>query len=357
MKKNGFIFSFLILISAIAFSANAEVLSVGASGATSLTDASGQKAEITQMNQIKVVEPVRRAGGVFNDGVLDTNFYTATLAANATAAVSGSVLTLATTTDSGSSAQVTTEGLARYIGASSNYLRVVARVGDTGKINNVRRICAANTASPTDGYCFQLSGTDFSIVTLSGGTPTTVPNGSFNGDGSKSGLSWPVTTIYHTFEIHYTARKVLFSIDDVPFHTITATDASITQTRHLRPYVSNINTGVGSVATLQVMGMTISQLGIPVTQAKVKHITGTNASIVLKYGPGSIHYINVNAGSNGNTITVYDDTACTTSANIIGIPTLSSQVTPFPFPFEADVKNGICVATSGTGLDITFSYE
>lgn len=136
------------------------------SAKTTLVDEYNNEIEGTMLNQLKVAESHRLAGGIFNDGALDTNYFSATVSANGTVAVTNGEAILSTTTDANSSTQLTSVAVARYIGANSNYFRAILRLPDAGAVNNVRKWGATTGAAPTDGYYFQLSGTAFSIVTL-----------------------------------------------------------------------------------------------------------------------------------------------------------------------------------------------
>lgn len=323
-----------------------------------LSDKLGGIAHITQMGQLKVVELHRLAGGVFNDAILDSNFYSNAVSANGTATVSNGLLTLSTTTDSGSSVAVSTVGLARYIGANSNYLRAVARFGDTGKANNVRRICAIDTlASPQNGYCYQISGTTFSVVSYFDGTPTTVNSGSFNGNGSETGVRWPIDTSFHTFEIYFTARKILFAIDDEPIHTITATTAQISGTRHLRPALYNVNTGIGSVVNLYCEVMTINRLGQAYTQPKYWHVSGANTGTLLKTGPGTLRKVNVGAFASGTAVFLYNALNATDASKLIAKLDGGTLVGPITSFYDIEFDVGLYAVTTGSSTDATIIYE
>jgi hypothetical protein len=321
---------------------------------TKLTDEYGSEIEGTMLNQLKVADSYRLAGGVFNDALIDTNFYATAVAANATVTNANAVAALTTTTDSGSSAELTTVATARYIGANSNYFRAVARISVTGATNNVMRLGATTGNGPTDGCYFKYDGTTLSVVTKLNGTETVVSSGSFNGSGSGSNETYVLDTNYHVFEIHYTNRRVRFTIDDAPIHIASATTEIFAATRHLKPYLSNINTGVGSAVVLYAASMTISRLGTFHTQPKIVHIAGANAGTLYKTGPGTLHRIVLNASTSTTVVSIYDATSATNAIAIINAAA-SSPIVSLEYMLEFTV--GLYIVTAGATTDITVIYE
>jgi hypothetical protein len=320
---------------------------------TTLVDEYGNEVEATMLNQLKVAESNRLAGGVFNvvtnGDAPDTNFWTVANTAGGTTVVTNSEGILTLTTSSGSATQLQSKGLARYMGANSNYYRSVLRLS-VGAVNNVRRWGASTGNSPTDGMMFELSDTTFSIVTRKAGTDTKVSSGSFNGDGTKTSQSYSLDTNYHTFEIYYTNKKVMFVIDGTPIHTVTATTTPYIGTHHLRPTASNINTGVGSACTMGILVATISRLGVIASQSKVLNLTTGNT--LLKIGPGFLHQVDINS-LDSKIITVYDGT--TAGGTLIGtVDTTKASIGPMltSIPFEV----GLYITLSGA-TNITVVYE
>jgi len=321
---------------------------------TKITDDYGNEVEATMLNQLKIAESNRLSGGVFNvvtnGDAPDTNFWTVTNAAGGTTVVTNSEGIIALTTTSGSSSQIAAKGLARYMGANSNYYRSVLRMS-AGAANNVRQWGSATGANPTDGMYFRLDNTTFSIVTRKAGTDvTSVASGSFNGDGTKASQSYTLDTNYHTYEIYYTNKRCMFIIDSVPIHTVIATTTPFTGTYHLKPYASNINTGVGSACTMGILVQTISRLGVIASQPKILNLTSGNT--ILKIGPGFLHQVDINS-LDSKVITVYDGT--TAGGTLIGtVDTTKASIGPMltNIPFEV----GLYITLSGT-TNITVVYE
>jgi len=319
-----------------------------------IVDGYGNEVEATMLNQLKVAESNRLAGGVFNvinDGDNpDSNYYlVSTQIGGATATVTSSTLTVATTTTTGSAREVTTNSVARYMGANSNYYRGVLKL-NAGAVNNVRRIGASNGNNPTTGLFFQLNGTSFQIVSRKGNTDIPINNGSFNGDGTKVNQSYSLDTLYHTFEIYYTNKRKMFVIDGTPIHTIVNTTTKACDTLHLKPYLSNINTGVGSVCTIDCDVMTISRLGVISSQPKAVNLT--SGSTLLKIGPGFLHQIDINS-LDSKIITVYDGTS--NAGTTIGIVD-TNKANIGPILTNIPFNNGLYITLSGA-TNITIVYE
>lgn len=325
-----------------------------------LIDEYGNEIEGTMTNALKVAELTRLAGGVYNGTTPDTNFYTSTLSGGATATISNSELDLATSTTSGSSAEFATSSLARYMGANMNQYRSVRRFS-AGATNNVRRWGVMDLATaPQNGFYFKLSNTTFSVCRMLAGVETKIDSGSFNGNGSKVNQSYSLDLNYHTFEIYYTNRKVMFVIDSVPIHTITATTTPLTGTKHLRGYASNINTGVGSVTHIYSESMTVSRFGKPTSQPKYYFQQGQTAGVVLKTGPGSLHSLNISGVTNNSVVTVYDNTAAS-GAIIYSTGSMSNSTIPLTVPLDGDggvqFQNGLTLVITTANSNCLVRYE
>lgn len=322
---------------------------------TKIMDSWGDEIGSTMIDELMVSEKSRVAGGVFNGTTPDTNFYTTVLNANATATISNSILDLATTTDSSSSALVYTNSIARYIGGNMNHMRGVFRVGDLGKTNNTRRIGCTATSTLADSFYFQLSGTTFSIVANTTGLDQIkIDNGSFNGDQT----TYPITDTFHTWEILYTNRRIQFYVDKVLIHTLTATTSPICGTRHLRPFIQNFNTGVGEVAHLYTQVLSILSWGITKTQPKYYFQQNTTAGVLLKVGIGSLHEIVISGVVNNSVVTLYDGTS-TSGSIIFATGAMSNQTVPFSVPFNSGLQfvNGLYLTVTAANSNCLVIYE
>lgn len=322
---------------------------------TKMFDSWGDEIGSTMIDELMVSEKNRIAGGVFNGTTPDTNFYTTVLNANGTATISNSVLDTKVTTDSGSSVLVYTNSLGRYIGGNMNHLRGIFRVGDTGKANNTRQIGVTYDSTLADSFYFQLSGTTFSIVANTTGLDQIkIDNGSFNGDN----LSYTLDTNFHTWEILFTNKRTQFYIDKVLIHTLTETTFPICGTRHLRPFIRNANTGVGSEAHLYCQAITLLTWGNNKTQPKIHYHEGTTTGVLLKYGIGSLHEIVISGVVNNATVELYDGINAT-GTKIWSSGAMTNQTVPFQIVFNNGIifQNGLYIVKSAANCNTQTIYE
>jgi hypothetical protein len=161
----------------------------------------------------------------------------------------------------------------------------------------------------TDGAYFQLNGTTFSIVLLSGGVETTIVNsGSFNGQLGKTYT--PTTAQYTLYEIYWTGIAVWFVVNEVILHSITIGSSPLTATLSHYAYMDNVNSN--SIITNNTLSCRISairRLGALQSQPTSKYTTGTQTGVTCKLGPGNIHGAIVHANSNNAVLTIYDGTS------------------------------------------------
>jgi len=320
-----------------------------------ILDSWGDEIGSTMIDEMMIAEKSRIAGGVFNGTTPDTNFYTTVLNANGTANISNSVLDCATTTNSGSSSFVYTNTIGRYISGNMNHMRGIFRVGDTGVANNTRQIGCTALSDLADSFYFQLSGTTFSIVANTTGlAQIKVDNGSFNGDN----LTYQITNTFHTWEILYTNKRIQFYIDKVLIHTLTQTTLPICGTRHLRPFIQNFNTGIGTVAHLYTQVLSILSWGNIKTQPKYYLQQGLQTGVLLKYGIGLLHSIVISGVTNNATVTLYDGTS-TAGTPIFTSGAMTNQTVPFVIPFNTGVQfiNGLFLTVTAAACNCLVMYE
>lgn len=309
----------------------------------------GNDAECTLLDQLKVANQVRLAGGVFNDSLLDPNFFTATAVAGGTAVVLNSVLTLSVDATSGSTIGVASNAVARYLGSSSNFYRGNVRLATAGTAGNKRYWGAFNGASSVgSGYFFLMDGTTFKVGHKAvGGSEVAVSSGAFNGRVA----SFAPGTDCHIYEIHYTVDTAQFAVDGVLLHEFKQTDTPLTGDLHLRPNALNTNTGVVGAVDMCLMASTISRLGEARSNPAYKHVSGA-ATTLCKTGPGSLHRLVV--GTPKGTCTVYD--SLTGSGSVLSVVDLGSLTVPMSLDFGLDFSTGLTVVTTSTS-DITAVYE
>lgn len=314
-----------------------------------LRDQYGFSVEATPMDELRVIEPVRLVGTTFEGATLDTNFWTSTLAGSGTATVGSGMLSLATTTTSGSSAVIQSIRNARYTGGSSNRFKAQIRLGNTTTTNNVRRWGAFTTGAGSNGCFFEESNGALSIVTRKNNSDTPVASASWN-----KNTTVPTLTNVNSFEIYWTNKSVYFTINGVLVHTVTTTTATWSDSKNFPVRIENKNTGVGTAETIEVWTATISKLGKIKSEMIYKYVSGA-ATTVCKLSQGKLHKI-IHGGSAASTITVYDNT--TNSAPVIAVINGQNNV-PFFADFGSDGMpffTGLTIVTSGSG-NCTILYE
>jgi hypothetical protein len=319
----------------------------------SIEDEYGFEVENTPMGEMRVVTPYRLVGAVFSGSVLDPNFWTASLGTGGSATVANAQCVLATGTTANNATSLQSVRTSRYVGASANRFRSVMRITDSGgTANNTRKWGAFNG---TDGAYFQLSGTTFSVVTLKGGSPTTVSTGSFNGE---HGAAYVIDNIVKTYEIYITNSKVYFVINDIILHTVSATSDTWTDTLHLPIRFENTNSGGSTTnVSMNIRSATINRLGNAQTQPTTKYQSGTTAGVICKYGPGTLHGIAVSGVSNNSVITIYDGT--TTGGTVIySTGTMGANAVPFDINlWGAPFYTGLFFTITGANSNLTIAYE
>lgn len=236
-----------------------------------------------------------------------------------------------------------------------NHLRGIFRVGDTGAANNTRRIGCTSLADLLDSFYFQLSGTTFSIVAKTTGlADIKVDNGSFNGDDAN----YTIDTNFHTWEILFTNKRIQFYIDKVLIHTLTETTFPICGTRHLRPFIQNINAGVGSVTHLYTQALTMLTWGNTSTQSKSWYQEGQTTGTLLKVGIGSLHSLVISGVTNNANIDIYNGTS-TAGTKIWSSGAMTNQTVPLTITFNTgdQFPDGLFVVKNGANCNTKIFYE
>ena len=308
-----------------------------------IQDVSGDLAQITPYGEQHVIIPFRLAGDIFNDGVLDTDFYTATNTNGGTATVTNAAATLATNTTANGATRLQTAQIARFVGGTNNrfYGRLV--LGDTGTANNVRRWGLIGPGL-TNGAYFKLDGTSTLVAaTLKGSTETTYAL------TLPAGFSLTNLSLY---SIDYSSGQVYFSINGNVVYTLNAT-SQIYYNEQLYGFIDNVNSG-GSVTnvTVSAVHLSVYRLGEIRTQPIIGRIT-TAATTIFKYGPGLLHRITLN-NPTGTLITVYDNIAG--SGTTIAVINTPAQANPVSLEYGTQFSTGLTVVSTGT-WDATIIFE
>jgi hypothetical protein len=310
-------------------------------------DEYGWEIENTPQGEHRAITPFRLIGSQFSGTTTDTNFWTVNTGTGGSATQANQLLTIANGTTDGNDVSITSVRTARYVGGSTNRFRANMIFGDTGAVGNTRRFGAYNT---TDGFFFELSGTTFRLGIRKASGDTTIAQASWS-----TGETFTVDTNMHTFEIYWTNKSVWFSIDDELVHKASATTAPLVGSINLPITMETINgAGVTTSYQLKTTNMVIHRLGTERTQPTSKYIAGASAGTICKYSAGIVQQVIFFAGSNGNGIELYDNTAAS-GTPILKFNSQSNIVTQMPInlPFFT----GLTVVTTGSSSYCTIIYE
>lgn len=265
-----------------------------------ITDEYGQGVELTAMNEMRIVEPIRLVGSTFEGTTIDANFWTTSVANSATASQSNNKMTLASGTNSAGSSTVQSVATSRYTGGSQHRYRGQIRLGDTGTANNIRRWGCFDA---NNGAFFQLNGSVLSVVTRKSTVDTVVASGSWN-----TGTTYvPTLTNATTYEIYYTSKSVFFVINDHKVHTVSSTTDTWSDSNNFPIRGENTNSGNTTDVSIEFWAHTMYRLGKIHTESRYKYVHGA-ATTLCKRSAGRINNVVINANS-GTTITLYDDGA------------------------------------------------
>jgi len=319
----------------------------------SLKDNFGFQGQFTPIRDFKVAEPYRMVGTTFH-GSLDTNFWTATTSGTGSASgVATGKATISSGTANSGYGQLCTAQNARFMFAHPMQYRGAIRIPDTTIALNTRRwgSFSVSTITPQNGAYFELSATGvLSVVTVSGGTPTAVSAGSFNGDVS----TYTVDTNVHAYEIIEFTMGIWFYIDDVLIHKIIPTTDVLYEDLDVPICMTTENTAGGTTSgTIECFNSVIMRLGREETGPAYYHIAGAAATHTLKVGPGKLQKIMFN-NTSGTNITIYDNTAA--SGTVIGIITTTSAAIG-EWEYNVAFNTGLTMVTVGNSLDATVIYE
>lgn len=315
-----------------------------------LKDQYGFSVEHTPMDEIRTITPYRILGSTFSGTTIDTNFWTVTNLNGGTASQANNQITMTTGSSANGSTILTSAMSGRYMGGTSLRYRAVIRHATSGAANNIRNWGYFNT---TDGCFFQLNGSTLNIVTRKTSSDTAVAAASWNG------TTFTIDNNVHNYEIYFTNTKVYFVIDGVLRHTVTASTTTWADSLNLTLRFENTNSGGSTtIVTSEIRVHTMYSMGEWQSRPRC-YRTATAETRVLKYGPGVLHHINVSgAGSVGDKITLYDNTAASGNMNgsaalIVDIAKISGPVT---LNFDEPFSTGLTYTTVGT-TEVSVHYE
>jgi hypothetical protein len=313
----------------------------------------GTKVLVDQERELKTASAVRLVGASFTD-TTDTNFWTYAGTGSGSASQSGGQLTLSTGGTASSTMRSQSVRVARYVGGSGNYYHGQIQC-PTQSGSCIRRWGAFDT---TNGYFFQYDGTNITPMYRKSGVDTTVTAGTFNGNW---GGNYTLDGNCHTYDIHWTTKKIGYFIGDEILHSLDATATTLVGTPSLSISIEcNNGTGNTSNNSLIARSSVIDRLGQANTRPKWWYQHGaTSAATVLKYGPGTLQRVTVNGWVTGSTVTLYDSLTTTSTIALIAPTTngAGNANQPFYMDFNLDFYTGLTVAVVNGSTDVTVIYE
>lgn len=315
---------------------------------------------IDRFRNIRVATPKRIIGSNFGN-TIDTNYlYTITNTNGGTTTASTGVCTLACNTTANGATQFVTKGKIRYLSGRGNLFRGNARFSNLSNTNNT--IQFGIIADTANYFVFQLKDGTFSCVLKRASVQTVVNNGSFNGNGTTSNVSWTADTLFHSFEILYSTSKIQFIIDNAAIQTFSVTDKSLVGSVVGQLYASNVNSGGATTNNrFDILTWSGSQIGDAVNNPQYYNCNATAETRTLKAGGGTLQSISIGRSGGANaTLTIYDNTAG--SGTVIGIWDLNNVASVVNHVMGiqgVNFNNGLTYVTSGTmtSASVTFFWE
>lgn len=328
--------------------------------------------EIDQRGGLSVYEVRRLFGSGFGTSVDTTYQYTTNIVGTGTVGASGGVMTAATGTTANSSAELISRPKMRAEFGKVNLFRAVARFQQAGAANNVTFIRIYVDANTEFGFRTNgaASSTNFEIYYKKAGVITSIPNGSFNGNGTLSNqtltqlLGSFSATQFNGFEIKYYYQGAIFYINKVAIHTLIPTTTILLTALGGQISTGSVNSG-GSTTNcgIELIGWGCFQNGGVANNPLYYNYAGAAGveTRTLKGGGGTLHAITVGSpGGNGSSITFYDNTAGSgtiiekfdlSNTSVIGDHTFGNMGVNF--------SNGLTYVTAGTltNASVTILWE
>lgn len=297
--------------------------------------------EFSQVRDLRTCEPFRLVGVPFEGTTIDSNFWTSTVSgAGAANTQASGLITAASGTANSGYAQLQSVRKARFVFAHPHVCRQVVRIPTVVVAQNTRRWGAYTVTAapaPSDGFYFELSAAGALSVNAinTGGTPTSVPSGSFNGNVA----SYTVNTNVHAYEIHYYVMGVEFYVDGTLLHTMLPTTANLSALYTLNASFASVNSASGTTSgTIEAWACTIARLGREQTNPTTyTHANGQTAGVTLKRGAGVVNGMSIGQATNNAVIILYDNVSA-------AVPILGTWVVP----------NNSIIPVNMTGLSMPF---
>lgn len=328
---------------------------------TEIYDAQENKeAQVTPIKEMRVVSGHRLVGSTFANGFFDNNFWsTATVNSGYINVANGSIFIYgSTSTQVDGTAYLQSKRVARFVSGSANEFRGVVKISTdipTTGINDMRWGLASQPfstpATIDDGLYFRYSNGAFYVGYRVGGVAVDIATTSFNGTVPT------ITSEYTRYQIIYTNLSASFYVNDKLAHKVSATTTTLGHTVNFRARAQNYNSdSSASNNVLEAKVLTILRLGASNTDPTFKYMATGAASSVLKFGPGLLHTITVNApGLAGTSIAVYDSTYTVASQIIGNLDTAKTSITGIRY--DLPFSNGLWVVPTGDFGNVTIVYE
>ena len=323
----------------------------------------GNELEFTPTGEMRVAPVIRLTGSAFdlngNAGAVDPNFWVSNVTNSGTVVQANGQATLDTAvTAANGAARMYSFRRARFVPGTTNFFRANLIISTAPIAHFTARWGVAyGSTMPTllDGAWFQMSGLTFSVVTKRANAADNVIT-TFN--GNLGAVYTPPVTTLNEYEIYYGDGIIRWTVNGELLHTYTVTTGSAMATAALYQYFDVANSGALQTSnTMVLVEGSVNRLGQPNTVPHYGKVTTAN-TYNFKYGSGLLHSINVNSGSAGTLMTVYDDT--TGTANVIAVIQATAGQGSFYMPHQLTYNlgfyNGLKIVSTGT-WDVTVIYE
>lgn len=301
--------------------------------------------------EIVAVPLYKLVGDVFFGADVDTSLWTPT-PGTGNISITGGQLVMSTGATADGSTSVVSVHTARFSGLAPNKLRAPLQCPDGGTANNIRRW---GVGTALERAFFELDGSVLKCVTRRNGTDTAVSSGSFVG---QYGTGFTMGVNSHFFEVIYQPRQIVWLADNKIIHTKSAVAAPWANNLHMPIFFENFNTnGSTTNVELQVRLATIARFGIPEVQVDGHFHAGTTAGILLKRGPGNLHFMNLSGVQNLARVILYDGVDATGSV-IDDTGAMGPQTIPLSLPYGGEAyNNGLFMVKSGAACNTKVVYE
>ena len=321
---------------------------------------SGQEVQVSPIKELRVVTGHRLVGSTFSNGFFDTNFWsTGTVNSGYVNVANGSIFVYgSTSTQVDGTAYLQSRRVARFVSGSANEFRAIVRISTdipTSGTNDMRWGLASQPfltpATIDDGLYFRYSNGAFYVGYRVGGVAVDIATTSFNGTVPTIGPN------YTRYQIIYTNLGAQFYVNDVLVHRISAMQSTLGHTVNFRARAQNYNSNnSASNNVMEIKVLTILRLGSENTDSTYRYMATGAASSVLKFGPGFLHSITVNApGLAGTTVAIYDSTFTVAGQTIGTLDTAKTSITAINY--DLPFSNGLWVVPTGDFGNITVIYE